>query len=115
MGESRRMLAFGRFADRDVERGRLGAEDPAVLGAVDRGDVDAVLDVGPGGSDLEAGDGTTGLLGFGDDVLGDQATVGRRGREPGRDLEPARRGWWAPRSARSACGRPPSAGRGGCR
>ena len=76
-------LAVGRLADRDVERGRLGAEDPAVRGAVDGGDVDAVLDLGPGGADLEAGDGAAGLLGLGDDVLGDQPAVGRRRRQPG--------------------------------
>ena len=37
-------VAVGRLADGDVERGRLGAEDAAVLGPVDGGDVDAVLD-----------------------------------------------------------------------
>ena len=53
-------------------RGRLGAEDTAVLGSVDRGDVHALLGLGPGGSDREAGDGPAGHLGLGDDVLGDQ-------------------------------------------
>ena len=88
MGESSRIWpATGSSIGTLAMRGGLGAEDAAVRGAVDGGDVDAVLGVGPGGADGEPGDRPAGLLGLGDDALGDEAAVGRRGREPRADLD----------------------------
>ena len=80
MGDSSRIWPGDGLVGRDDgEGGVLGGEDAAVGGSVDGGDVDAVLLVGPRRAHGEAGDGAAGLLGFGDDALGDQPAVGGRG------------------------------------